>query len=251
MKAFKRSTVFLLSIVLLFTSLGVVSASDVQYTDVNGVQGINLDQFFVENLIPQEKQVLLKEKVKNNELWDAYKPELQQQIPADFFAFDPQLGDQDKYYRFPDGSFIYVGTEVGTTSKDPGMIQPFGSSTDQYGTTYWDFKCTKTVGTASAYVYADFLLTFEGNGYKSKIFKLYGANASGFGVTDTPSTEIVRGEEDLNKSRSALARSYWFAKTDLNLSWEGNGINTSIGTTCSLWLAAIRGKLYVDSKLPY
>ncbi|NEZ41925.1 hypothetical protein [Paenibacillus alvei] len=251
MKLFKKGAVFVFSIVLLFTSLGVASASEVQSTDVNGVQGIDLNQFFEENVVPKEKQELLKEKVRNNELWDAYKPELQQQIPADFFAFEPQLGNQDKYYRFPDGSFIYVGTEMGTTSKDPGMIQPFGSSTDQYGTTYWDFKCQKIVGTASAYVYADFFLAFEGNGYKSKIFKLYGANASGFGVTGTPSTEIIRPIEDLEKERSALARSYWFAKTDLNFSWEGNGINTSIGTTCSLWLGAIRGKLYVDSKLPY
>lgn|GEM_PF-4813778 len=169
-------------------------------------------------------------------------------IPSDFFVFDPQLaGNEEKYYRFPDGSFISVGTELGRTNK----IQPLGSSTDEYGTTFWDFKVSKTVGTASAYVYADFLLANYEKGYKSKIFNLYGANASGFGVTDTPNTEIIRPSEDLEKGRSALARSYWFSKANLKFSWEGNGIDTTVGTTCSLWLGAIRGKLYVDSKLPY
>jgi len=255
----KKSSVLLLSIVLLFVSLGTANASNYervsssasmanQLVDVNGVKDINLDRYFQENQVPKEKQILLKEKVKNNELWDAYKPEMQQWIPSDFFVFDPKLGDQIKYYRFPDGSFISVGTEAGTNSK----IHPLGSSTDEYGNiTYWDIKISKTVGTASAYVYADFLLGNYEKGYKSKIFRLYGPNASGFGVTDTPKTEIVREVEDIEKSRSALARSYWFSKANLKFSWEGNGIDTTIGTTCSLWLGAIRGKLYVDTKLPY
>ncbi|EJW15436.1 hypothetical protein [Paenibacillus alvei] len=41
MKLFKKGAVFVFSIVLLFTSLGVASASEVQSTDVNGVQGID------------------------------------------------------------------------------------------------------------------------------------------------------------------------------------------------------------------
>ena len=248
---FRKGIVFLLSVVLLFTSLGVVSASNVQSTDINGVQGIDLNQYFVDNHVPEEKQALLKEKVKNNELWDAYKPEMQQQIPSDFYAFNPQLGDQEKYYRFPDGSFVNVSTEVGTTSKDPGRIEPFGSSTDQYGVTYWDFKTEKVVGLIRSHVYADFFLAFPGNGYKSKIFNLYGAEAFGFGLDGNPSTEIIRANEALEKERSALARSYWFSKANLSFSWGKTGVNTSIGSSCSLWLAAIRGTLYVDTQLPY
>lgn len=250
----KRSSMLLLSIALLFVCLGTASASSYENTsmtsqsfDINGIQDINLEQFFQENFIPKEKQALLKEKIEKNKLWDAYKPEMQKLVPSEFFVFDPKLGDQEKYYRFPDGSFISVSTEAGTNSR----IQPLGSSTDEYGTTYWDIKITKRVGTASAYVYADFFLGNYSKGYKSKIFNLYGANASGFGVTETPNTEIVREVEDIEKSRSALARSYWFSQANLNFSWEGNGIDTSVGTTCSLWLGAIKGNLYVDTKLPY
>ncbi|MHA0857786.1 hypothetical protein [Paenibacillus sp. CMAA1364] len=248
---FKKGIVFLMSLVLLFSSLGVVSASDVQATDVNGVQGIDLNQYFEDNQVPEEKQVLLMEKVKNNELWDAYKPEMQQQIPSDFYAFTPELGDQEKYYRFTDGSFVKISTEVGTTSKDQGRIQPYGSSTDQYGVTYWDYKTEKVVGLIRSHVYADFFLAFLGNGYKSKIFRLYGAEAHGFSLEDNPSTEIIRPNEDLEKGRSALARSYWFSKSNLSFSWGKTGVNTSIGASCSLWLGAINGSLYVDSVLPY
>lgn len=248
-------------VVVLLMSIGTATANQLRITqpteldfpyDVKGDKRIDLQQFFTKNKIPQDKQNILINKLKKNELWDAYKPELQSQIPNNYFSFDPKLGRQSKYYRFPDGSFISVSIEPGNPEQPFNKaIQPLGSSSDSYGTTFWDYKVTKTVGAASAYVYADFFLAYPGNGYKSKIFKLYGANASGFGVKDSPNTEIIRPYEDLEKGRSALARAYWFSNVNLKFSWEGNGIDTSVGTTCSLWLGAIQGKLYVDSKLPY
>ncbi|MEC2346536.1 hypothetical protein [Paenibacillus barengoltzii] len=63
----KKSSVLLLSIVLLFVSLGTANASNYervsssasmanQLVDVNGVKDINLDRYFQENQVPKEKQ---------------------------------------------------------------------------------------------------------------------------------------------------------------------------------------------------
>jgi|GEM_PF-5933872 len=58
----KKSTVLLLSMLLLFVSLGTASASTdgrnlgfTSLVDINGVKDINLDKYFSENLVPAEK----------------------------------------------------------------------------------------------------------------------------------------------------------------------------------------------------
>lgn len=261
---------WLLSIMFFSMALSFnnVSASSIQESntsegynqDVNGVKDIDLDKFFSDNNVPEEKQSILLEKVEKNELWDAYKPESLDQLPDDFYAFNYFDGSQTKYIRFDDGSFISVSVQEGgsklVTSNDQELlgISPRGSWNHGDYIDVWDYKVSKAVGTASASYYADFEIGLPG--YRvSKITNLYGANASGFGVTGTPTTEIVRQYEDATKSRSALARSYWFSQANLSFSWEygvaGGGMETTVGTTCSLWLAVVGGQVFVDSKLPY
>lgn len=245
---------------LLFSFSSITASASEIEKDVNGVGDINLEEYFRENHVPTEKQSILLEKIENYELWDVYKAENLEKVPSDFFKFNYFDGDQTRYYRFEDGSFISIGVEKGgekyvsEDKLDPNVIIPFGSWNHGDYIDVWDYKVQKIVGTASATFYADFEVGLPGF-RASKITNLYGANASGFGVTGTPSTEIVRATEDTTRSRSALARSYWYSQADLSFSWEygfaSGGSNTTIGTTCSLWLAVVNGSIYVDSKLPY
>ncbi|RCX18519.1 hypothetical protein DFP94_10651 [Fontibacillus phaseoli] len=264
----KAGTLFSIGVLCLALNLGTASAAStesevVHNPDVNGVAGLDLNKYFEDNNIPAEKQTILLSKVENNELWDAYKPESLSLLPDDFYSFNFFDGSQTKYYRFDDGSFMSVGVEVGgsqlvkgdhANKGDSSLISPLGSWNHGDYIDVWDYKVSKAVGTASAYYYADFEVGLPGT-RKSRITNLYGANASGFGVTGTPSTEIVREYEDPGRSRSALARSYWYSQANLSFSWEygvvGGGAETTIGTTCSLWLGVINGQIFVDSRVPY
>lgn len=234
-----------------------VTEGSINLQDVNHVTGINLNHFFNENNVPLDKQETLIKKVKNNEPWDAYKPESLKQIPNDFYSFDPSKGDQEKYYRFEDGSFVKLAVEGGTSklvysnTKQSGSIGTNGSWSGATGTEYWDIKISKSVGTAvSAQFYADFFVGLPGFGV-SKITNIYSPDATGFGVSETPKTSIIRSTEDTLRSRAALAESHWFSNVKLNFSWSGIGTDTNIGDTCYLYLAVVNGSVYVDTKLPY
>lgn len=226
-----------------------------EISDVNGVSDIDLQKYFNENQIPAEKQDILREKVENNILWDAYNPEQTEQLPSDFYSLRILEGETSKRYNFEDGSFVSISISPTENSSQtfayPDFSLKAGYEDAPYGTYFWDYKISKRVGAAYAEFYMDFLLTNPGNGYKSKIFNIFGQNATGFGIDGTPTPSIERPNEDLDKRRSALANIHWVSKSDLSLSWQGNGINTSVGTTCYLWVGLLQGMLYVDSSLPY
>lgn len=99
---------------MLFSSgISIVSAESQTYMlekDVNGVNGINLNDYFNENNVPFEKRDILLNKVENNELWDVYKPNASDQLPSDFFKFN-----------------YFDGERLVTTNNRINKIVPFGS----------------------------------------------------------------------------------------------------------------------------
>ncbi|SMF89832.1 hypothetical protein SAMN05661091_4799 [Paenibacillus uliginis N3/975] len=221
----------------------IIMLSDFQHDrDINGVKLVNLEQFFVEHDVPEEHQNVLLKKISKDELWDAYKLELVQQIPADYYEFDPLEGEQSRYYRFEDGSFVMISIEFGSA----GEVAPASEGVKLDGV-----KIRKRVGTAEALVCADLFIADNGYGTSAQILRLYDASLDGFDEPHQISTEIVRESEDTNRHRSALARSFWTVQGDQNISWSASQEGTLPEVPLSLWIGVLDGKIYVNSKLPY
>lgn len=227
--------------------------SQVQKKNINGIKEKDLQKYFEKHNISKVKQKKLTEKVKKNELWDCYKQEEQSKIPEDFFLVDLNSLNHKKTFTFEDGSIIEVSVEVPAeqlnSSVKSGDVQLFGSREINGGTEYWDVKISRLVGALKAWFYADFFVAPEGT--PSYITKVFESGISGFGATDNPSEAIIREKEDIEKSRSALAASTWFVQAEVSGSWGWFSSSIPVGSTCKLYLALIRGKVYVDTKLPY
>lgn len=227
--------------------------SQVQKKNVNGIKEKDLQKYFEKHDISKDKQKKLTEKVKKNELWDCYKQEEQSKIPEDFFLIDLNSTNHKKTYTFDDGSIIEVSVEVPeeqlNRSVNSGDIMLFGSREINGGTEYWDVKIDRMVGALVAWFYADFFVAPEGT--PSYITNVFESGITGFGATENPTEAIIREKEDIDKSRSALAASTWFVQAEVSGSWGWFSGSIPVGSTCKLYLALIRGKVYVDTKLPY
>ncbi|KXG76722.1 hypothetical protein AN619_08810 [Thermotalea metallivorans] len=79
-----------------------------------------LIKFLKENNVPKDKQEVLIEKLENNQLWDVYDPEKRKAVPDDFYVFNPEEGNQTRYYRFEDGSFIKIENTLNDSIKIDG-----------------------------------------------------------------------------------------------------------------------------------
>lgn len=232
-----------------------------------------LQTFFDENSVPKEKQSILREKVEKNILWDCYETEKINNIPEDFSYFDINNKSKEKYYRFEDGSFIKISVNSGEVKNiktkddlikyniEPGnRIMPRKVVSDSFGSLYTNHKIQRSVGLTSAYFYANFYVSNPYYGGFSRIYtdtdgigynSPFGLGASGFGLDGNPNGQLIRAVEDRNSSQAAMFRMYWFNKKTVSGSWAGISGNAPIGSTCNLYLALIRGNMYVDSKLPF
>lgn len=270
---------FLISVVLVLTMFSTIFAyadngDSISKADLK--DQAQLERYFDENGVPSDKQEILMDKVKNNELWDCYDQSKLDQIPEDFKEFDPGEGSQEKYYRFEDGSFIKVEAVLNqkiaidntdksrkeikekiknkkaldqalSISQSLPTVQPNGV---EYGTGYvhyYDYKIQKIVGTMKASYYAEFFIVQ--NGPDSIVDSAYSPAATGFGsLSSMPEFTYVRLTEDVARSRYALMYSSWIVNYDLSTPWGGASVG---GSTCFLYLAVGKDKFYVDNVLPY
>lgn len=249
----KKVLCTVLTAVLLATSTTVgVLAKENNVMEYN-ISEEELQEYFNENDIPLDKQEILRNKVLNGIAWDCYDAEKVNAIPEEFSYFDINDKDTNRKYIFEDGSFIEISINPGENSQIEDNERKITSSS--YGTLYTNHKVSKTVGLTSTYFYANFYVArygesriyTEADGYNSP----YGEGVSGFGVTQNPSKEMIRKVEDTNGSQAALFRLYWFNKVEVSGTWGAVSGTLPIGSTCNLYLALIRNKMYVASELPF
>lgn len=240
------------------------------------------ENFLKNNNFSKEQEETLRKKIENNELLDCYKKENLEKIPDDFNNFDLSDGAHSKKYYFEDGSFIEISFAPASedsekieitkdnienfnmideplatydTSKLP--ISTFGVISDSYGTLYTNYRVSRTVGDQSAFFYGNFYLSRsgnsriyvdgDGNGYNSP----FGEEANGFGVGAFPEKVMIRAYEDRATSQGAIFRLKWLTTATVSGGWSHLSGSIPIGTTCNLYLALVRGQIYIDSSLPF
>lgn len=267
MKAKKILSLLLIITMLLSTMVLNVSASDNNYDELGGFKSeAELMEYFTDNSVPTSKQEILINKLQNRIAWDCYNPEKVKLVPEDFSWFEAPDKVQEKYFRFEDGSFIKVSIGGGETIKNysPDQFSTRTVTTDPYGSLYVNHKVSKTVGLTNAYFYANFYVARPGFG-SSKIYTYdnssgrynapFGEGITGFGVTASPTKVMIREVENTSTSQAAMFRLVWFNQVTVSASWTigiaGGGGTAPIGSTCSLYLALINGRVYIDSGLPF
>ncbi|WP_425449271.1 hypothetical protein [Dethiothermospora halolimnae] len=242
-----------------------------------------LIKFLNENGVPKSKQQILINKVEDNEKWDCYDREKLKFIPSSFYVFNPHDGSQTRYYRFEDGSFVKVETQLQDKIKIDGTkkskdllkkkikdkkllnkillqnskitesnnsdmpISTYGYESGSGYAYYWDWKISKRVGSQSAWFYAEFCNVDKGADYIEPS-GCYGGEVRGFGKISDKEITVTREKEDTYRSRFALARLSWTANYDISTPWGGGSIG---GGTFSLYLGVGNDTFYVNDRLPY
>lgn len=262
MREMKKILAIILATMLTIGGLGTVTASASTEIGKNKedifeyqISNEELQQFFIENDIPIEKQEILNKKVENQEAWDCYKANAEALIPDEFSYFDINDEVTNRRYVFEDGSFIEVNINPTEQSDIKENINSRTTISDSFGTFYSNHKVQRTVGLTSAYFYANFYVArygpssiyTESDGYNSP----YGEGVSGFGVTANPQKEMIRKTESTSTKQAALFRLKWFNQVNVSGSWAGVGGSAPIGSTCNLYLALVNNRMYVDSTLPF
>lgn len=220
--------------------------------------------YLLEKKVPIDKIDGLMYKLDNNIPWDCMLKEKTDIIPEEFYEFDVNTIEKQKYFRFNDGSFINILVGGGEEIKNYRPKFEYNSSksivSDSFGTLYKNHKVYKSIGLTNAYFYANFYVARTG---ASTIYTYdnsdgmynspYGEVVGGFGVTENPNKEMIRDVE--YNGQAALFRMYWFNQIEVSSEWSVGigsvGGSAPIGSTCNLYLALIKNKMYVDSKLPF
>lgn len=240
------------------------------------------ENFLENNNFTEEQKETLRKKIENNELLDCYKEENLANIPDDFNHFDLSDGSQSKKYYFEDGSFIEISfapasedskkieitkdnienfsmidEPLATSTTNDLSIRPLGVISDSYGTLYTNYKVYRQVGDQSAFFYGNFYQSRYGNsriyetddgyGYNSP----FGEQADGFGIDAYPVKEMIRAVESRSTSQGAIFRLKWLTTATVSGGWSHLSGSIPIGTTCNLYLALVRGQIYIDSRLPF
>lgn len=222
---------------------------------------IKADNTFNENVIIDEKyqetygltdnQIkILTNKIESNvELMANSDDAWEEFANGGFFISADELasGSFSKTQVFEDGSVISLTVE----DMSPQVMQRISTSTsDSYGTTFKDHKVSLSKGLVSA--------SFRFSGYAARygastISKVWDESISGWGVSAIPTAKIEQAKSTTD--RAALASMSWLTTVNLGFSatkgWGGFTAGASAGTTMKLYVALIRGGMYVSDKLPY
>lgn len=223
----------------------------------------DLTTFFKQNNIPISKQKILTEKKKKGIPWDCENPEKIKLMPEDFNKFTIDDKVKERVYTFEDGSFIEIAIEPGEVIENAPVAEAksleIGTNSiisDSFGTLYRNHKVSKQVGTTYAYFYANFYVSnydesiiYTSENSNNMYNSPYGEGASGFGLTDNPSKEMIRDKEYMGQA--ALFRLYWFNQVEVSGEWAGISGSAPIGSTCNLYLALYDHSMYVASQLPF
>lgn len=237
-----------------------------------------VEKFFNENSFSESQEKNLRKKISNNELLDCYKEENLKNIPDDFNYIDLSDMSQSKKYYFEDGSFIEISVApnseeskkieitdenikdypmIEESLKNDNPIRTRSITNSSYGTLYVNHRVSRSVGLQTASFVANFYQSRygnsriyesnDGNGYNSP----FGEQVSGFGINALASKEMIRAVEDRSTSQGAIFRLYWLTTGEVSAEWKGIGGSMPIGTTCNLYLALVRGQMYVAPELPF
>ena len=189
-------------------------------------------------------------------MWDVCDEKKRKEIPNDFYVIDPKDGDIERYYRFPDGSFIKIsctqndaieidGSEKNNKllkekikdeelyqkiiSKNPNKMMnsedlEVSVNTIMTGTGYawyYDHRIELQIGVMSAEMITEFVLVDGADDYLIPS-GFFGAEVSEFGTLEMdPVISIIREEEESDTSRWALADMHWFSSITLPTPWGG------------------------------
>lgn len=280
----KGIMVSILTAMIVTLSLPVmnVSAKDNNnYAFKNQGQVVKL---LTENQVPKDKQRILLDKLKNNQLWDCYDEQKNKQIPLDFYKFDPASGSTTRIYRFEDGSFKKITTELvdktkidkskesiskltakikdktaldkiltdasktnlnGTLQNTP-VINPDGMIGGSGYSWYYDYKICLQKGYEIAWFYADFCIVQEGPD-SLNINDFWYPYVDGFGSLDVyPFFTLVRSTEDVNLSRYAMMNMSWITNYNISTPWGGS----TVGGVKYLWFAVGNNSYYYLDYVP-
>lgn len=254
------------SLVLLLVGLflgGSISAKeDINYNNSFASEK-EMINYLKEHEVPESKIDLLIEKTRNGEAWDVDIPEKLELVPDSFYAFDIDDDNEEKYYRFDDGSFIYLKLGEGQKYEnvpeipvDDGDITTFGVVRDSFGTLYTNYRVERSAGGATASFVANFYVARYGpskiytrSNSDNKYNSPYGGQVRGFGTTGDYYTRMIRDTE--YNGQAALFRMYWYTGATVSGSWGGVSGSVPVGGTCNLYLALVNNKMYIASELPF
>lgn len=268
---FKKIIVTCLILTLIIGPVNSFASTSIHET--SNLERNEVINFLSEHYVPKEKIDLLISKLENGTEWDCYRQENLDSIPMEFYEMELDGNEMERYYRFPDGSFVNVHIGEGEVINDYNnrnanidafsneyLIENLSNKTiapmSSFGTLYKNHKVSRIVGTTSAYFYASFyvartgpsmIYTYENssNLYNSP----YGENIKGFGANANPSKEMIRDVE--YNGNAALFRLFWFTQIEVSGGWGPLGGKVSKGGTCNLYLALVNNKLYISPRLPF
>lgn len=223
-----------------------------QKLEVQMINEDNLNAYFKEHNVPEDKQLILLEKLENGIAWDCDNPAILKNMPQDMNELDLANGETEKYFRFEDGSFVKIAFES-IDSNNSRAIQ-----TDSFGTLYTNHKVSRIVGSLKASYIINAYIPKSGAG---RIYTMensdkmyndpYGADVNGFGLQNDPQLKVVRDIENTTSKQAALVDLAWRVSSTVSAGWNGNGVSIPVGGTAHLYTAIRSGKMYVSPTLPF
>ena len=244
---------------LLGMSNGLIVEAHEGTSENSSYESLNKEDFFkqyiLENNISAEKEMILKNKLDNNILWDSDQPNALDNIPEYYkeISVDDMLaGTTEKTYEFEDGSIFKL--EVEPSNNLTNQINSRKVTTNSYGARYLDHLVKMKRGLLSAQRYINAYSARPGYGSSYFITKntkfAHGGAVSGFNISGGSTPKLIREKEDLTYKRAALASLSWKTSSSISGSWGPFSGTISKNSTCYMYVALVRGQLKISDKIP-
>lgn len=244
----KKLVILTLSFFLLAVSPRSVFALEGEtYKSVIDQREVTLQVFFEEYIekydIPIQKQKLLYSKLVSGEILDAEK-ESERELIGDTYEYlsidEIKQGMTSKVHIHDDGSVTSIEVDEEDLTENNFLFRAVSS--DLYLN---QRRFSKTIGTCTASVYLSGVVSASN---ASRIDEVFGESVSGFGTTGAVESKIQRKHESANKAALAYVR--WTVTSTNGLSWPPFSGSIPKGATCYMYIAFIRGNVYVQPQLP-
>lgn len=251
------SNILAITMMLTIGGTSIITSADEIRNPVNEIDYEQIEKFYEENDIPEEKQKLLTEKLENGIQWDSSNPEKLKEVPDDFSYLKNNDISQSKTYIFDDGSIIKISVEPVETTTIPEIapLKAGEATTDSFGTFYHSCRFSRTYGGVTASVV---LSAYRNNYGASTIYTVKNSEnlyndptelyTSGFGNGVVPTGKVIRDKE--YNGNAALYSMTWQNTKTLSASWRKIGGSTSVGSTQFLHVAFVNSNVFIDSELP-
>lgn len=239
---------FILLTVSLIASLfiNISVKAEENFDNLNNIEIMN-EYSKMYKLTDHEYNTLLY-KLNHNIPWDSAINENIDNIPEIYKYIsleEYQKGITSKIYRFEDGSIfsISINSEGSLPVRKKRSVTTYSS-----GSMYNQHLFTLNKGTQRAQMRISGWLGNPAYNSLSYINEAFGGSVSGFGTNGDARSRIIRKNE--NATQAALAELTWSSNINLGYSWAGFGGSTNRGTTCHMYVAFYKGRVFVNSTIP-